>query len=134
MCPIDVQAADAVWRARPEIVAAWLFGSAQNAGWRQGSDVDLGILVQGRPSLNFLADLRLALQEALAFDDIDLVPLNEASPVLRFEAVSGRRLFCRDEDATTEFVSLTAREYEDEMAMLHRALRQGGGQKAETQG
>lgn len=49
--------------------------------------------------------------------------LNEANPILRFEAVSGKRLFCRDLSALAEFVSLAAREYEDEMAQWQMAVQ-----------
>jgi hypothetical protein len=69
-----------------------------------------------------MAGLRADMQDALRFDDIDLVVLNEAHPLLRFEAVSGKRLFCRDEAQTASFVSLTAREYEDAMAFLQSGL------------
>jgi hypothetical protein len=55
-------------------------------------------------------------------DNIDLVVLNAAAPILRFEAVSGRLLFCRDATQRAAFVSLTAREYEESMAMVQRAL------------
>jgi hypothetical protein len=34
----------------------------------------------------------------------------------------GRLLFCRDMPRLAEFVSLAAREYEDEMAFLRRAV------------
>ncbi len=37
--------------------------------------------------------------------------------------MSGKRLFVRDLSALAEFVSLTAREYEDEMAQWERAVR-----------
>jgi hypothetical protein len=60
-------------------------------------------------------------------DDIDLVPLNGASPVLGFEALCGRRVYCADENLCAEFASLTAREYEDEMAMCERWVAAGGG-------
>jgi hypothetical protein len=45
------------------------------------------------------------------------VVLNDASPILRFEALCGRRICCADENRCAEFASLTAREYEDEMAL-----------------
>ena len=67
--------------------------------------------------------LREQLQAILQFDDIDLVAVDErSSPILRFEAVSGRSIYCRDSERRAEFVSLTAREYEDEMAFLRRGL------------
>jgi hypothetical protein len=62
------------------------------------------------------------LQTALACDEIDLVALNAASPVLRFAALSGRPVWTREPEERVTFVSLTAREYEDEMAQWQRAL------------
>ncbi len=106
----------------PGVTAAWVFGSAQTGHVRPGSDLDVGVLFAWSPSLDELADLRADLQEALAVDAIDLVALNRASAILRFEAVSGRRVFCRDIAALAEFVSLTAREYEDAMAFARRGL------------
>ena len=69
-----------------------------------------------------MTDLRAALQNALNYDDIDLVVLNGASPILRFEAICGRAVYTADLAARAAFVSLTAREYEDEMAQYQRAL------------
>ncbi len=72
-----------------------------------------------------LTDLLGDLQDAFHFENIDLVPLtNDSSPILRFEAVSGRLLFCRDAAKRAEFVSLAAREYEEAMAMIQRALKE----------
>jgi hypothetical protein len=59
----------------------------------------------------------------LAFDEIDLVALNDASPILRFEAVSDRPVNVTDLERRAAFVSLTAREYEDEMAQWRMALQ-----------
>jgi hypothetical protein len=63
------------------------------------------------------------LETALAFANIDLVPLNKADPILRFEAISGRAIFCRDLGRRAEFVSLTAREYEEAMAFFAWGLQ-----------
>lgn len=104
------------------IVAAWHFGSTQKGNIRSGADIDIGVLFDRMPSLDELADLRAALQDALDFDEIDLVVLNEASPILRFEAVSGAPVYTADMERRAGFVSLTAREYEDEMAWWRRAL------------
>lgn len=113
-----------VWEDVSGLVSAWAFGSAQDGQIRDGADVDIGLLLDANPNLDELAETRAALQKALDIDDIDLVVLNEASPILRFEAISGRPLFCRDADRRAEFASLTAREYEDEMAMVARAMRE----------
>lgn len=120
---IDWDALQPIWRDTPDIVAAWAFGSAQSGELRAGSDADVAVLT--KRSLTFDAQLALLgrLQAALQLDEVDLVLLNDANPMLRFEAVSGRRLFVRDPEAMAGFVSLTAREYEDEMAQWERAIR-----------
>lgn len=105
------------------VMAAWHFGSTAKGSFRPAADIDIGVLFVRKPSLDELADLRLALQTALNYDDIDLVVLNAASPILRFEAVSGRAIYTADLAARATFVSLTAREYEDEMAQYQRALK-----------
>ena len=104
------------------IVVAWVFGSAQEGIVRVGGDIDIGVLFGRKPSLDELIDLRICLQNALAYDDIDLVVLNDTSPILRFEAVSGRLVYVIDRVRCATFVSLTAREYEDEMAQWRMAL------------
>jgi len=92
----DWQTLAAALSAFPRLVAAWVFGSARDGFIRPGGDVDVGVLWQGRPSLDDLAALRMAVQDALQMDAVDLVVLNNASLVLRFEAISGRPIFCRD--------------------------------------
>jgi len=118
MSKVDWQRAGNVLADMPGVVAAWAFGSAQSGPIHPDSDLDIGVLFSSRPSLAERAELRARLQEALHFDEIDLLVLNEASPMARFEAISGRSLFCRDPGKRAEFASLTAREYEDEMALL----------------
>lgn len=104
----------------PGIVGGWLFGSAAEGNVRAGSDVDIGVLFEAKPDLDALSACRMRLQRALEFDGIDLIPLNDASPLLRFEALCGKRVYCADEDRCAGFASLTAREYEDGMAMIRR--------------
>jgi predicted nucleotidyltransferase len=108
------------------VMAGWAFGSARKGVVRPGADIDIGIYFARMPSIDELTDLRSAIQDALSFDEIDLVVLNEASPILRFEAVSGRPVYTADRQSRATFVSLTAREYEDEMAQWKRALNWGG--------
>ena len=122
MRKVDIDSAQIVWESNPNITAVWLFGSARDSLIRDGSDLDLGVLFASLPTLDELSDLRAALQVKLDIDQIDLLILNKAGVVSRFEAVSGRPLFCRSREQCAEFVSLTAREYEDEMAFLQRGL------------
>lgn len=120
---IDWDTLRPVWETTPEIVAAWAFGSARDGEVGDGNDVDIGVLMARPPTFDEQLYLLGRLQDALGLDEIDLVILNEAHAILRFEAVSGRRLFMRDLPAVAEFISLTAREYEDAMALIERGLR-----------
>jgi predicted nucleotidyltransferase len=113
-----------VLASTPDLVGAWVFGSAQHGDVRTGSDLDIGLWFASAPVLDTLTMLRANLQLALGIEAIDLVVLNDASPIVRFEAVSGRRVVCRDRASCAAFVSLTAREYESAMALLARGLRQ----------
>ncbi|MCD6224879.1 MAG: nucleotidyltransferase domain-containing protein [Deltaproteobacteria bacterium] len=122
MQKVNLTAVKIIWETNLNITGVWLFGSARNNLIKAGSDLDMGILFAVSPGLDELADLRKALQLKLNIDQIDLLILNKAGVVSRFEAISGRLLFCRNRDKCAEFVSCTAREYEDEMAFLQRGL------------
>ncbi len=130
---IDWDKTQSIWLDNPDVVAAWAFGSAKDGVLREGSDADVGVLMSRAPTFEEQLALLGRLQDALRLDDVDLVILNDANPILRFEAVSGRRLFTRDLPALAEFVSLTAREYEDEMAQWERAMHlyHGSGGRAD---
>ena len=119
---IDWRAISHCMSLNRNVVAAWVFGSAQEGIVRVGGDIDIGVLFGRKPSLDELIDLRICLQHALAYDDIDLVVLNDTSPILRFEAVSGYPVYVTDTERRATFASLTAREYEDEMAQWRLAL------------
>ena len=70
---IEWERTESVWKATPEVIAAWTFGSAQSGWVSAGSDVDIGVLMESPPSLDEQIDLLARLQAALQFEDIDLV-------------------------------------------------------------
>ena len=109
MHKIDFDCLATVLEQHPNVLAAWLFGSAREGVVRPNSDIDIGVFFESKPTLEELATLRADLTEALHFVEVDLVPLNDAHPLLRFEADSGRRLFVRELETVAGFVSLTAR-------------------------
>ena len=120
---IDWRQTTSIWEETPEVIAAWAFGSAWNGQIAPGSDADVGVWFETRPTFERQLALLARLQEALGADEVDLVVLNDANPVLRFEAISGRSLFCRDRSRCAGFASLTAREYEDAMAFWEHGMR-----------
>lgn len=109
-----------LFAAHPRVVAAWLFGSASKDRMRPDSDIDVGVLFGAPPTLDEWLSLHADLQDAFGAENIDLVILNGKSPILRFEAISGQRLYCRHLEEMATFASLTARQYEDSMALLAR--------------
>lgn len=119
---VDLNRAKKVWESVPSIVASWIFGSAQDGIVAQGSDLDIAVLFFSPPGLEQLAELRADLQDALGIDAIDMMTLNSAGTISAMEAVSGRTLFCRDFGRRAEFVSLLARQYEDDIAFLAKNL------------
>lgn len=120
---LDWSKTEAIFEETPNVVAAWAFGSAQAGQVRPGGDVDIGVLFDQPPTLAEQLELIARLERALDRAEIDLTPLNRTNAILRFEAVSGRSLFCRDLARRAEFVSLTAREYEMAMALWQDGLR-----------
>ena len=123
MKKIRLEAAERVWQSYPQIISVWLFGSAQDGELREDADLDLALLFNTQPTLDELASIRADLQESLQIEEIDLTSLNDADSVLAFQAVSGRLIFCRNLEKKVDFVSLTAREYEDAMAFLEWGMR-----------
>ncbi len=119
---IEWKILETTWQKQQNIVAVYVFGSSQGGIINEGSDIDFGVLFRVKPSLDELADLRADLQEVLNVEDIDIVILNNASVILQFEAVCGNCLYSADEVLRTAFVSLAARAYEDEMAMVKQCV------------
>ena len=118
--PMKMDKLNSVLAEYPRVVAAWLFGSANTGRERPDSDIDIGVLFDAPPALDEWLDLHTDLQDALDVGNVDLVVLNGKSPVLRYAAISGQRLYCRSLEEMATFASLTARQYEDSMALLAR--------------
>lgn len=95
----------------PDVLLAYLFGSAVAGGVTPMSDVDLAVQVRPKPEALSLLQRQLALSRDLAeFSaerEIDVVLLNRASPLLRYEvAERGVLIF---ERRTSDRVSFEAR-------------------------
>lgn len=98
--------------ARVQVVYA--FGSRSRGSATASSDYDMAILIDGSLELRDELRLRARVVEALDTDRVDLVVLNTAPPLLRFEVVStGRRLYARDELAADRFEERATMEFLD---------------------
>jgi len=93
------------------VVAVYGFGSQARGTAGPGSDVDMGVLLDRRLSLAEELRLRSEVVEELRRDDIDLVVLNQAPPLLTYEVVAaGQRLFARDAKDADRFEERAAME------------------------
>jgi hypothetical protein len=102
---------------------ALLFGSSQDGVLiRDAADIDIAVHLSEPPTPDMLAEIVGLCQDALQYDNIDIVVLNTSDPIFAFEALSGKRLACRNEEAYLSFFSLTCRQYEDEMQRIERSL------------
>lgn len=92
--------------ARAEILEAYLFGSVARGRARRHSDLDVAVFVDESASRSFpygyRADLAAGLMTLLGRDDVDVVLLNGAAPLLYHRVLrDGIRLWSRDLAATT---------------------------------
>jgi uncharacterized protein len=104
-------AAHLVARPPAGVVSVYLFGSQAAGRAHRESDVDLAVLlrwdVYPTPRERFEARLWLIadLAVALGRNDVDLVVLNDAPPLLgRHVVTTGRRLLCTDPEADHVYV------------------------------
>ena len=116
--------------SRPQVVAAFLFGSTARGRAHRESDLDVAVLLDwanaGDRSSRFELGLEVAgaLGRALGRNDVDLVVLNDAPPMLAREIVTrGRLVFCRDDEALRGHVRDVLLRAADLAPFLERARR-----------
>jgi predicted nucleotidyltransferase len=113
----------------PEILFAFLFGSARKGKIHAGSDIDLAIYIKETDEKAKLISHVLEFMEfSLPPADYDLAILNTAEPLLCFEALTGTLLFIREDaiDIYAGFYSLTCRLYEDQINRMKKQLEYRG--------
>lgn len=112
-----------VFAAHSAVWAAYVFGSLATGRERDGSDLDLGIVVNSdrwEPT-NDKVPLITECMKAAERDWIDLVVLNDAPLVVQFEAVRPNvLLYSRDDFHPGRFYSKVARMYWDFEPHLRR--------------
>lgn len=121
MKTVPIEKLEAFFRRRPGIVFAVIFGSGRDGVLKNGADLDIGVCFAQPPCPEDHCDLLASIAEIVQVEEIDLVDLFRADPILAFEGVSGRFLCKNDPDRTAAVVSRISREYEDVMRRLRSA-------------
>ena len=129
----------AVLTGQEEILAAYLFGSQAEGVAHERSDVDVALLLTPNTDPSSALDIRLATATALARASgrsVDVVILNRAPPLLRFQVIRrGRLLVDRDTTARCLFEARSMSEYydakrylDDQLShLMHRVREEGLG-------
>jgi len=102
---LDLRVAGAL-QARAEVLEAYLFGSHATRRAQLHSDIDIAVFVDhrlaGDTAYGYAAELAAHLMGSLRTNEIDVVVLNRAPPVLYHRILrDGRRILARDLRATT---------------------------------
>ena len=114
----DTTAVQDYLSAQAGVCAAYVFGSQAKGTPTVFSDLDLAVLLDSTvpPSRYFEEQLRLEaeLSKRLGRDDVDVVVLNRAGALLRFQIYrTGRALFERDRASAKRFLAHAIVEYLD---------------------
>lgn len=121
---------------RDEVLEAYLFGSQATETAQAHSDIDIAVYVDEarplRPGYGYAAELGAHLICALGTNNIDVVVLNRAPPVLYHRVLrDGRRILARDLRATTTREGYALSRYCDFLPQLSKmqAARRAGGDR-----
>ena len=82
----------------PQIRLAFLHGSAKEGIIKETGDIDIAVLIDGKPSLEFYENIYDIVESVAGKVDCDIGILNNAEPVFRFEALKGKLLFFREQE------------------------------------
>lgn len=114
---------------RPEILEAYLFGSQARGEAMAHSDIDIAVYVDRERLLpapwGYAAELITDLMSALGRNEIDVVVLNDAPPLLYHRVLrDGERLLSRDLAATTTREGYALSRYCDYLPHLRKIDRE----------
>ncbi len=113
----------------PEVLFAFIFGSAQDGIIREGGDVDIAVWIDSpKIKMELIPRLTGMIESVTQGSSCDLILFNDAGSQLAFEGLQGRLLFVRDTaiELYSGFYSLTCREYEDALFWMKRQLQYRG--------
>jgi len=111
-------------KSRSEVLFAYIFGSLARGTTGPLSDVDIAIyvdetLIPGDLPFGYKSELLTEIMSCLKRNDVDLVILNQAPTLLRFQVLrSGKLIYCRSPRARVRFTEEVFRDYQDLRPLL----------------
>lgn len=119
---LDVRGLVEYLDSQEDVLLAYLFGSVVSGRSNPMSDVDLAVLVQPQPDPPSLLERQLSLSRGVAQyagREVDLVLLNRASPLMKYEVTRhGRVLYERRPAERIAFEARARQRYFDLKPML----------------
>lgn len=119
--------------SRTEILEAYLFGSVSRGQASQHSDIDVAVFIardlQNEGPFGYRAELTSVIMSSLAANEVDVVILNRASPLLYHRVLrDGVRILSRDLQATTTREARALSRYCDYLPQLEKIDRATRGE------
>jgi predicted nucleotidyltransferase len=101
------------FRDKEDILLAFIFGSAVSGRLTGQSDVDIAVLFNEKPDISAVLKIKNEAADATG-REIDLVILNDASPVIRMQVLrNGKLIKSADTVIYSNFFVKTMKEYDD---------------------
>ena len=98
---------------RDNVLLAILFGSAAGESFTGKSDIDIAVQFRETPDSQDFLHIKDSVS-ALVNRETDIVVLNEASPIVRMQALkNGIVLFSRSSTVYSDFFVRTVKDYDD---------------------
>jgi len=102
---------------RNQIVAIYVFGSAATGKYRNGSDIDIAVMVRGSMEGMERVQVETALSNLLK-RDVDLIIFGDANPLLQHQILTyGRLVFESDPKERVRQEVAARREYLDSLGL-----------------
>ena len=112
-----------IFKKDENVIVAYLFGSRAKDDAVSGSDFDIALLLSKVPEdqLDYILHLIDKLSQVIGGDRIDLVVLNKAPPLLKYQVIKhGRVIYSRDNKLRVLFEARAIDEYLDFSRVIER--------------
>ncbi|MBI4843059.1 MAG: nucleotidyltransferase domain-containing protein [Nitrospirae bacterium] len=100
------------FKDRDNVLLAFIFGSAVSGRLTEESDIDIGLLFGNAPGFQDVLKITAEVSEA-AGRQVDIVVLNDSSPIIRMQVLKNGELLKKGDAAYCDFYVRTVKEYDD---------------------